>query len=305
MARQQQRCTFVCRGTAHAEHRATTTANPSSRKNYHTPISIKHPQNNAVMKAFIRVAAVTFALVHVGEAFSGSNNAAFATTTHVQSSSLVVLSAETTTPTTNTESKSVFDNVMQPFLKLFDSTGNTAEVQAANAYDEPIQDALEVLYKAAETKSEDPDAVVGALESLEKLMRAKCRVEDDASANVLANLEGEWRLVFTTGTKDSQKKLGGKKINYFPIKAVQAFDPTADPMRIQNGIYVGDFAVIKFFGDFEFNMKSRKLEFDFDKIAVLGFTIDLGKGKAAEVSAPFQALNYSCMCVPPRRHTFI
>jgi len=153
-----------------------------------------------------------------------------------------------------------------------------------NDYDEPIQQVLEVLYRAAETKKEDPDEVNEALESLEKLMRKKCKAEDGAAQDVLDNLNGYWRLVFTTGTKDSQKKYGAK-INYFPIKAVQSFNPTADPFQIENGIYVGDFALIKFFGDFEFNLKSRKLEFDFDRIAILGFGIDLGKGKAAQLGS--------------------
>merc|ERR1719296_339886 len=113
-------------------------------------------------------------------------------------------------------------------------------------------------------------------------MRKKAKAEPEtAPQEVLSNLNGEWRLVFTTGTKDSQKKMGAK-INYFPIKAVQSFDTTSDPMGIQNGIFIGDFALIKFFGDFEFDLKKRKVEFDFDQIAVLGFTIDLGKGKAAE-----------------------
>jgi len=64
---------------------------------------------------------------------------------------------------------------------------------------------------------------------------------------------------------DTQKKLGGK-INYFPIKAVQSFN--TETMAISTGMYLGDFAVLKFFGTFNWVEKARKLEFHFDKIAL-------------------------------------
>jgi hypothetical protein len=91
-------------------------------------------------------------------------------------------------------------------------------------------------------------------------------------------------IYIATGTAKSQERLGGK-INYFPIKAVQSFSTKTTPYPISNGIYLGDFAVIQFYGDFDFNMKSRKLEFDFDIISIFGFKINLGKGQAAELGA--------------------
>lgn len=168
-------------------------------------------------------------------------------------------------------------------LILFSQTDST-QTPVNNDYDEAIAEAKVILNRAVETKTEDPELVLTALEGLEKLMRKKSKAEPDAAEEVLKNLNGSWRLVFTTGTKDSQKKFGAK-INYFPVKAVQKFESTVQPMKIQNGIYISDFALIKFFGDFEFDMKKRKLEFDFDQIAVLGFKIDLGKGKAAEIGS--------------------
>jgi len=101
---------------------------------------------------------------------------------------------------------------------------------------------------------EDPEEVCDALDSLEKTMRQRCRESEDGSAarQVFDALDGEWRLVFTTGTVDTQKKFG-KKVNYFPIKACQTFDTSS--MKITNGIYLFDAEVLKFFGDFEFNMK--------------------------------------------------
>ena len=113
-------------------------------------------------------------------------------------------------------------------------------------------------------------------------MRKLCK-EDEAEAEaLLKNLNGDWRLIFTTGTKETQKRWG-RKVSYFPIKAMQSFDTSS--MAITNGIYLGDVAVMKFFGDFDFNVKSRKLEFDFDAISLLGFKINLPKGKAAELGS--------------------
>jgi hypothetical protein len=97
----------------------------------------------------------------------------------------------------------------------------------------------------------------------------------------LRKLNGGWRLIFTTGTADTQKKFG-RRINYFPLKAMQTFN-TSD-FTITNGIYLGEnFAMLKFFGEFEWKEKPRKLEFDFDAIEIFGFKFDLPKGKAADL----------------------
>ena len=47
----------------------------------------------------------------------------------------------------------------------------------------------------------------------------------------------------------------------------------------------GNFALLKFFGPFEFNLASRKLEFDFYDLAVLGVKFSLGRGGAADIGA--------------------
>lgn len=70
----------------------------------------------------------------------------------------------------------------------------------------------------------------------------------ETSRDTLENLDGAWRLIFTTGTIDTQKKLG-RKINYFPIKAAQCFDTST--MKLTNGIFLGNIELIKFFGEFE------------------------------------------------------
>ncbi len=144
-----------------------------------------------------------------------------------------------------------------------------------------INDNISLLTNAAETKNENSDEVVNALSSLEKLMREKNKLDNGITGDeTIKYLNGSWRLIFTTGTVDSQKKLGGR-INYFPLKAVQSFN--VDTSIITNGIYIGDFALIKFFGQFTWNNKSRKLEFDFDQIQLLGLKFNLPSGGAAKI----------------------
>lgn len=169
-------------------------------------------------------------------------------------------------------------NFFQDMLKSL----TPEKAPAVSDYDEPIAASLDILYSAAETKSEDPEAVVTALEDLEQLMRKKCKAEPDAAEEVLRNLDGSWRLVFTTGTKETQDKIK-KTVNYFPVKAVQSFDTTTDPYGIENGIYLGDFAVVKFSGPFDFDSVKRKLEFDFTKINILGLSINIKSDDAAKV----------------------
>ena len=51
----------------------------------------------------------------------------------------------------------------------------------------------------------------------QNIFREKAKAEPQAAEEVLSNLNGEWRLIFTTGTQETQKKIKAK-INYFPIK---------------------------------------------------------------------------------------
>lgn len=161
-------------------------------------------------------------------------------------------------------------------LALYSSANN--ELAQINA---DIVACKTVLMKGI-SKEETPENLIASLMDLEKKMRKRNTMDDcTTSRETLANLDGAWRLVFTTGTVGTQKKIG--KINYFPIKAVQSFD--SENMLINNGIYLGDFAIIKFFGEFQWKVKARKVEFDFDKIKVFGFEFDLKKGEAASLGA--------------------
>ena len=141
-----------------------------------------------------------------------------------------------------------------------------------------------LLIKASNKEVDDTDSIVDGLLKLEKLMRKRNTYDENkTSQETLNNLNGAWRLIFTTGTVNTQKKIG--RINYFPLKAVQTFDTTVNPYKISNGIYVGDFAILKFFGTFTWNLKSRKLEFDFDQISLLGLLISLPTGGAQKIGS--------------------
>ena len=176
-----------------------------------------------------------------------------------------------------------------------DDTTSTEEESAAASdvsVDELIAESLQILYRAAETKSEDSDKVVDALLDLEKLQRQKNKADpttSDATLDALSgNGGGSWRLIFTTGTIDTQKKTG-TRINYFPVKATQSFNKGTDPWYIENGIYLGDFPIIKFSGDFDWTRQKSgvtKLTFDFSALQLFGtWDISLKKGEAAGLGA--------------------
>lgn len=142
-------------------------------------------------------------------------------------------------------------------------------------YESVIASSISKLMKARDRSNEvEPMSVLEALVTLERTLPKQNKVDEgQTNAELLSNLKGAWRLVFTSGTVDFQKKIG--KINYFPVKAVQSFD--TDNWRITNGVYVGTFPLLKFFGEFSWNVKMKKLEFDFDRIQVLGLGFNIPK----------------------------
>ena len=149
-----------------------------------------------------------------------------------------------------------------------------------------VQEAKQLLYRAAETKLENPDRVLDAMISLEN--NAKAQLKEDSAAlakDIMDNISGDWRLIFTTGTKERQEKSGGR-VNYFPLKAIQKFDTSTSPMFIENAIYVRKLPLVRFTGDWDFNERKRKVEFDFDMIELLGLIkIKLGRKEVAKIGA--------------------
>ena len=172
-----------------------------------------------------------------------------------------------------------------PSIRTFPLT-RSASVSDDVDIDTKIASCKAILVKAADTKKEDSETVVQALLDLEKLQRKKAKEEGDVVGEEMkTQLNGDWRLIFTTGTAKTQEKYGS--VNYFPIKAVQTFRTiNEDPMKITNGIFVGDFPLLKFSGEMDFDVKRRKLEFDFNELLVLKlFNLNLGKGDAAQLGA--------------------
>ena len=92
----------------------------------------------------------------------------------------------------------------EAFLPVLPSNGVVSSRTATTTgalfaeYQSKIDSCNSILIQAATTKNEDPDIVFQALSDLEKLMREKCKAEPDAAQQVLQNLNGSWRLVFST-----------------------------------------------------------------------------------------------------------
>jgi len=114
-----------------------------------------------------------------------------------------------------------------------------------------------VLYDAASTKAVDSELVVETLLKCERLVKDRNKMgkgqgQDQKEGGRMAmelmrNIVGSWRLIFTTGTIKQQKKTG-VKVNYFPLKAVQSF---TDAGGITNAIYIGDYPALKFEGCYD------------------------------------------------------
>ncbi len=179
-----------------------------------------------------------------------------------------------------------FTQPQQSFTQYTRRTCSFLKSTATATSDTEIQEAKALLVRAAETKLENPDRVLDALESLEKNCKKKHKEDPAAfSKDIMDNISGEWRLIFTTGTKERQKKSGGR-VNYFPLKAIQKFDATVEPKVIENGIYAWNLPLLRFSGDFDFDERKRKLEFDFDLIEILGLIkIKLGRKDVAKIGA--------------------
>jgi len=148
-------------------------------------------------------------------------------------------------------------------------------------------DAVATLHAAAADRGADVDDLYASISAMEKAKKGDRRVNGE-------ELNGKWRLVYTSGTKKVAANLNraGFGGSYFPLPAVQSFDVAAG--RIRNGIYLGP---VKFFfdGPFVWREKLSMLEFTFTRVSLglgpLGpwsFDIDDGKWdavKAAEQSA--------------------
>mmetsp|Transcript_16795 Transcript_16795/g.41237 ORF Transcript_16795/g.41237 Transcript_16795/m.41237 type:complete len:341 (+) Transcript_16795:576-1598(+) len=146
-------------------------------------------------------------------------------------------------------------------------------------------DPIATIHEAAASRSAYVDDVFASIAALEKVKKAERRV-------VGAELNGQWRLVYTSGTKKVAANLNraGFGGSYFPLPAVQSFD--MENSRIRNGIYLGP---IKFYfdGPFVWREKLSMLEFTFTRVSLalgpLGpWSVDIDDGKWDQVKAAEQ-----------------
>ena len=176
------------------------------------------------------------------------------------------------------------------FKRFSIASSSADDTNDTNVLISEIYELENILTNAAVTKTTESDIVINTLLELEKKSRKLKKLDPKNIENMKLNLKGDWQLIFTTGTIDTQKKLG--KVNYFPLKAVQTFDPSTN--YIQNTVWAFGNPIIKFMGEFVFLTSEKsgltKLEFDFDKLCLFealfgGININLSEGEAANLGA--------------------
>jgi len=150
---------------------------------------------------------------------------------------------------------------------------------------------VEILHRAAEEGSVPRMEVFKAMMSLEKMKLPADGLLDAVTA------EGKrWRLVYTAGKEPVTAAIKAKGSHseltqagqYFPLTAVQTWDGSNN--RIENGVYLGFLASLKFSGPFY--MHEKKLNFDFTKLALsLGpFKPEFNIKNQAESTAEFKRI---------------
>lgn len=124
--------------------------------------------------------------------------------------------------------------------------------------------ALDTLAASALTRETPAEEVFEAIRTLEK---AKNRLGESGFEPLLT---GDWRLIYTTGTKKTEDDIG--RVNYVPITAVQRFD--MEKRFIRNGVYLGPIS-IEFEGALRWIEERRRLEFDFEDLKFCGISVPL------------------------------
>lgn len=124
--------------------------------------------------------------------------------------------------------------------------------------------ALDTLAESALERKTPPEEVFEAIRILERAPSGA------GSSGFEELLTGDWRLIYTTGTKKTEDEIG--RVNYVPITAVQRFD--MEKRYIRNGIYLGPIS-LEFEGSLRWLEDRQRLEFDFEELKICGFTLPL------------------------------
>lgn len=154
--------------------------------------------------------------------------------------------------------------------------------------DDSLSSDYNTLLQTVTTKKVPPDQVFAAMLRVEKQSYRDVRTQDPATAQCMAeNLEGDWRPIFSNGTTITQKRLGNRHVNYLPIKFVISLKPNEG--RLQNGIYLGSYHVIRITGTFEYNAEKRKFRFGFHHMSLLNGLVqfDLEEGQDTKFATTF------------------
>lgn len=140
---------------------------------------------------------------------------------------------------------------------------------AASTTDPAVTAAVATVKRAAAGGWRDRPPPADTLAAILTLEKAKLPAD-----GLLAALGGDeatpgrrWRLAFTSGTDAVRAAMAGGRSGgvYVPVTAVQGWN-NAEIKRIENGVYLGWVAALKFEGPF--NNDGRRFAFDFDAINV-------------------------------------
>lgn len=141
----------------------------------------------------------------------------------------------------------------------------------------PIVQDYNVLLETCLTKKVPVDTVFNSMLRMEKQSYHDLHTQTNSTAmQMMQDLIGDWSPIFTSGTTTTQKRLGNRRMNYFPIKAVISFRPIMEDSGIgplQNGLYFGDYHLVRLTGTYKYDPKWRKLRFGYDHMSLFNGAI--------------------------------
>ena len=143
----------------------------------------------------------------------------------------------------------------------------------------PLKQDYDTLLATVQTRKVSPDKVHAAMARLEKQSyRERWTQSSDTAQRMAQELKGDWRPIFSSGTTITQARLGGRPLNYFPIKAVISIRPEVG--KIQNGLYLGDFFLVRLNGTCKYDASKRRFHFSFHYMSFLNglFEVHLKEG---------------------------
>lgn len=153
-------------------------------------------------------------------------------------------------------------------------------LRVASLHDMPVdtkttQDNYETLLQTVTTRKVPPDTVFASMRSLEMQSYHDVRDQSPATAERMeSDLVGDWSPIFSSGTTTTQERLGGRRVNYFPIKAVISFRPQVNGVGLlQNGLYYGSYHWVRLTGTYQYKPDQRRLHFGYHHMSLFNGAI--------------------------------